>query len=98
MIEHGFYIGSNKYEILSTKMMEMFHSACRNKKTKLIRNYLKMLINFTEVDLNSYEKMLKYEVFLDLSYCSENRFPEIKKLSAQIGVNLIKNQRKKIDI
>lgn len=42
--------------------------------------------------------MLKYEVFTDLSYCLENRFPEIKKLCAQIGTNLLLKHSEKVDI
>ena len=53
-----------------------------------------MLINFTAADSQAYQKLLKHEIFTDLAFCLENRFPEIKKLAAQIGTNPILKYQK----
>lgn len=57
-----------------------------------------MLVKFTAVDALAYEKLLKYEVFKNLDYCIINRFPEVKKLCADIGFNLLDRFYEKVDI
>jgi hypothetical protein len=77
--------------------MKKFELCCKNKKTRYVKNYLKMLIGFTSSDKMAYEKMLKYETFRSLDFCLENRFPEVKKLCAEIGWNLLRNFGEKVD-
>ena len=56
-----------------------------------------MLKEFTTKDPKAYDQMLRHGDFLNLDYCLENRFPEIRGLCADIGCNLLDNFREKVD-
>lgn len=58
-----------EYEIFGTEIINKFGYYCKNKKTKYVKNYLKMLIAFTTFDKLAYEKFLKYELFKHLDFC-----------------------------
>lgn len=60
LVDHGPYIGASEYELFGTEIIKKFEYYCKNKKTKYVKNYLKMLIAFTAHDQLAYEKMLKY--------------------------------------
>lgn len=57
-----------------------------------------MLTIFIKSDPNAYTQLLKTPIFTDLSYCLENRLPEIKKLCAEVGYALLCNFGEKVDI
>ena len=90
-------MAANNYAIFQSKLIDEFHLLCKKKKTKFVRNYLKVFVGLTSCDSNAYEKMLTNGVFTDLDFCLENRFPQIKGLCADIGCNLLDNFSNKVD-
>ena len=50
------------------------------------------------MDKHAYDKFLEYKVFMNLNFCLENRFPQVKVLCAEISSVLLKKFRVKIDI
>ena len=98
LVDHAFLMRQSEYIAFSSPLMDYFKLLCKTKKTKFVKNYLKMLINLVSSDDKAYDVFLKYEVFLNLDFCLENRFPEVKGLCADIGCYLIDGFGVKLDI
>ena len=78
--------------------MEQFEEICKKKKTKIVKNYLQFLLRFCQFDENAYEKFLHYKIFVNLNFCLENRFPQVKILCAEISTVLLKKFKYQVDI
>lgn len=75
LIDHAPHMAASSYLAFDSPLMAHFTELCKTKKTKFVRNYLKMLVMFVTYDPKAYEKMLSEKVFLNLDFCLENRFP-----------------------
>ena len=96
-IDHAPYISKQNYELLGHPIFQRFQEHCKNKKSKLIKNYLEAIFAFIQSDFeidyqkHNYERLQKYGIFTSLNFCISNRSPEVKKQLAEIGSTLIAN-------